>query len=79
MKEKIEWLPPLVLFENYGGNWDQYLDALYKFFKEDFIDSAPNPEGMKVALKRHSIEKGKKPHSGTSYRKGNRKRIDCLI
>lgn len=59
MTEKIEWLPPFVLFENYGGNWDEYLDALYKFFKEDFIDSAPKLEGMKVALKRHPIEKGK--------------------
>ncbi len=34
MTEKIEWLPPLVLLEDYGGNWDRYLDALYKFFKE---------------------------------------------
>jgi len=57
--EKVEWLPPLVLFENYGGEWDRYLNALYKFFKQDFIDSAPTLEGMKVALKHHPIEKGK--------------------
>jgi hypothetical protein len=43
--EKVEWLPPLVLFEDYGGNWDQYLDVLYKFFKEAFIDSSPTLEG----------------------------------
>jgi len=57
--EKIDWLPPLVLLEDYGGNWDQYLDVLYKFFKEDFIDRPPTLGGMKVALKRHPIEKGK--------------------
>ena len=59
MTEKIDWLPPLILLEDYGGNWDQYLNALYKFFKEDFIDSSPTLEGMRVALKRHPIEKGK--------------------
>jgi hypothetical protein len=58
--EKVEWLPLLVLLENYGGNWDQYLDALYEFFKEDFLDSAPMLNGMKVALKRHPIEKGRR-------------------
>jgi hypothetical protein len=57
--EKVEWLPPLVLFEDYGGNWDQYLDVLFKFFKEAFIDSSPTLEGMKVVLKRHPVEKGK--------------------
>ncbi|MEW6374751.1 MAG: hypothetical protein AB1502_03045 [Thermodesulfobacteriota bacterium] len=59
MTEKIGWLPPLVLFEDHGGDWDQYLNALYKFFKEDFVDSPPTLKGMKVALKRHPIEKGK--------------------
>jgi len=57
--EKVEWLPPLVLFEDYGGGWDRYLDVLYKFFKEAFIDSSPTLEGMKVVLKRHPVEKGK--------------------
>jgi hypothetical protein len=46
--EKIDWLPPLVLLEEYGGNWDQYLN-----------DSRPTLKGMRVALKRHPIEKGK--------------------
>ena len=59
MTEKIEWLPPLVLLEDYGGGWDRYLDVLYEFFKGDFIDSAPTLGGMKVTLKRHPIEKGK--------------------
>jgi len=57
--EQVEWLPPLVLFEHYGGNWDRYLDVLYRFFKEDFIESAPTFKGMKLVLKRHPIEKGK--------------------
>jgi hypothetical protein len=57
--KKIDWLPPLVLLEDYGGNWGQYLNVLYKFFEEDFIDSAPTLGGMKVVLKRHPVEKGK--------------------
>lgn len=51
--EKPSWLPELVLFENYGGNWHHYLDALYDFFKKDFIDSKPTFEGRRVGLKRH--------------------------
>lgn len=33
-------LPPLVLFEDYNGDWNDYLCALYKCFKEDFIDNS---------------------------------------
>lgn len=49
MTKKIDWLPPLVLFEDYGGNWDQYLNVLYKFFMEDFIGSPPTLKGMRIA------------------------------
>jgi len=57
--EQVKWLPPLVLFEDYGGDWDRYLDVLYRFFKKDFIESAPTFKGLKLVLKRHPIEKGK--------------------
>lgn len=29
MSEAPDWLPPLVLFNDYGGDWDAYLDAIY--------------------------------------------------
>lgn len=41
MPESSNWLPDLVLFSNYHGNWDLYLDAIYEFFKMDFINSQP--------------------------------------
>jgi hypothetical protein len=53
------WLPDLVLFENYGGSWDHYLDALYAFFKIDFIDSQPLFQGLRLGLKRHPLSNGK--------------------
>lgn len=35
--KKPEWLPDLVLFEDFGGDWSKYVDVLYKFFEKDFI------------------------------------------
>lgn len=55
MTEQIAWLPALALFEEYGGDWNQYLDALYTFFKQDFIDSRPAYNGVTLALKRHPV------------------------
>lgn len=53
------WLPPLVLFSDYGGNWDAYLDAIYDWFKQDFIDSKPMFQGRRLGLKRHPMSHGK--------------------
>jgi hypothetical protein len=55
----LSWLPDLELFENYGGDWDRYLDALYEFFKTDFIDSQPVFRGLRLGLKRHPLSMGK--------------------
>ena len=53
------WLPPLVLFSDYGGNWDAYLNALYAWFKKDFIDSKPVFQGRRLGLKRLPMTHGK--------------------
>lgn len=53
------WLPPLVFFEDYGGDWQRYLEALYEFFKNDFINGRPVFEGRRVGLKRHPLSQGK--------------------
>ena len=47
------------MFESYEGNWDLYLDALYAFFKNDFIDSQPVFQGLRLRLKRHPLSQGK--------------------
>jgi hypothetical protein len=53
------WLPPLVMLQDYGGNWGCYVEALYQFFKSDFVDSHPTFKGTKLALKRLPYEQGK--------------------
>jgi len=59
MTESLGWLPPLILFKKYQGDWNVYVEALYQYFKTDFVDSKPSYEGRKLNLKRHPIEQGK--------------------
>ncbi len=54
-----DWLPPLVLFNDYGGDWDAYLAAIYTWFKRDFVDSKPVFQGRRLGLKRHPLTNGK--------------------
>lgn len=53
------WLPPLVLLKDYGGDWSQYVEAVYACFQEDFIDSNPEFQGRRLGLKRHPLSNGK--------------------
>ena len=53
------WLPDLVRFEEYAGNWDYYLSVLYSIFKDDFINSTPRFKGLRFGMKRHPLLKGK--------------------
>ncbi|MEA2084901.1 MAG: hypothetical protein U9O82_11845 [Thermodesulfobacteriota bacterium] len=55
----VDWLPELVLLESFSGNWENYLEAVYNCFKQDFIDNRPVFEGIKLALKRHPLSSGK--------------------
>jgi hypothetical protein len=59
MSESPDWLPPLVLLSDHGGYWHRYLDALYAWFKQDFIDSKPVFQGRRLGLKRHPMTDGK--------------------
>lgn len=54
-----DWLPPLVLMGDSGGDWATYEEVLYGWFKSDFIDSVPAWPGKRVGLKRHPLSKGK--------------------
>lgn len=54
-----DWLPPLVLLSDYGGNWEAYLEALYSWFKRDFVDSKPVFQGRRLGLKRYPLSQGK--------------------
>ncbi len=59
MTDTPEWLPPLVLFGDYGGDWEQYVEAIYAYFKEDFIDNKLEFRGRRLGLKRHPLSNGK--------------------
>jgi hypothetical protein len=59
MSKTTVWLPPLVLFNAYGGDWQAYLEAIYAWFKQDFIDSKPVFQGRRLGLKRIPITHGK--------------------
>lgn len=59
MRETPDWLPPLVLFEDFQGNWDAYLEAIYAWFKQEFIDTKPVFQGRRLGLKRHPLTYGK--------------------
>lgn len=54
-----EWLPGLVLLKDCEGDWQRYLNALYEFFKKDFVESQPIFEGKRLGLKRHPMSNGK--------------------
>ena len=59
MSETPDWLPPLVLFNDFGGNWETYMEAIYSFFKQDFIDNKPVFQGRRLGLKRLPMTHGK--------------------
>jgi len=59
MTTLYDWLPPLVLFRDYGGNWKRYVEVLYEYFERDFVNDRPSFRGTRLALKRHPMEQGK--------------------
>ena len=59
MNQNQQWLPALVRLGDHEGSWHRYLDALYAFFTQDFIDDRPEFQGRRVGHKRHPLEQGK--------------------
>ncbi len=53
------WLPSLVLFNDYDGDWNRYLNAVYSYFEADFAHSKPVFRGTRLGLKRHPEYDGK--------------------
>lgn len=59
MNNQPEWLLPLVLLADHGGDWERYLAAVYAYFSHNFVDSQPVFRGRKLGLKRHPMSHGK--------------------
>ena len=52
-------LPEIIELNQYGGNFQEYIEAIYKYFKEDFIEKQPSFRGQRLGLKRHPLFKDK--------------------
>jgi len=59
MNPRPEWLPPLVELADYNGNWKRYEEALYGFFRADFVDATARFRYLPVRLKRMPMYEGK--------------------
>lgn len=59
MTDEPDWLPPLVLFEDSDGDWGTYLEVVYDWFTQDFVDDKPVFQGRSLGLKRHPMAHGK--------------------
>lgn len=54
-----DWIPDLVYLEDFGGDWQAYLEGVHQVFLNDFVRSKPTWPGKRVSLKRHPEYDGK--------------------
>ena len=59
MEIRPEWLPPLMLLNDYAGDWKRYIEEVYSAFYADFIQSQPRFRGRWVRCRRDPIFDGK--------------------
>ncbi len=59
MPNAFDWLPDLVLLNSYENSWNKYLEALYAFYKADFLNSKPKYRNMDIGVKRLPLYKNK--------------------
>lgn len=58
MPEKLV-LPSKILLEEFNGVFEDFFNAVYTVFKNDFVDSQPNFRGKRLGLKKHPYVDGK--------------------
>ena len=59
MSDDPSWLPPLILLNDYGGDWSKYVEAIYERFNEDLLTNQPKYDGKWVRCRRDPIYDGK--------------------
>ena len=59
MSEGKDWLPSLIRLEDYDGNWDKYINAVFAIFYHDFIETQPRFAGKWIRCRRDPIQDGK--------------------
>ena len=52
-------LPKLIELSEFGGDFAQYLEAVYEIFTEEFIRNRPSFRGVRLGLKKFPISDGK--------------------
>lgn len=50
--------PELIEFNDYGGNFQAYFDAVYKVFRDSFITSQPLYNDLRVSAQKHPLVDG---------------------
>jgi hypothetical protein len=55
----VSWLPDLVKYDSSKMTLDQYIEALYEYFKQDFIYTKPKFNGEELALKKYPLRDNK--------------------
>jgi len=48
-------LPELIELNDFGGNFNAYLEAIYEIFKTDFVKSKPVFQGKRLGLKKYPL------------------------
>ncbi len=48
-------LPALITLDEFGGNFNDYLEAVYLAFKENYVTNKPVFQGRRLALKKHPL------------------------
>ncbi len=58
MSNPPDWLPNLLLLEDFDGNWQRYEDEVFAIFYRDFIENQPKFQNKWIRCRRDLI-KGK--------------------
>ena len=59
MKELPDWLPALMEFGDFGGDWTRYVNEVFAIFHRDFIQTQPVIAGRRVMIRRDPMCEGK--------------------
>jgi hypothetical protein len=59
MTDSAEWLPPLTLLADHGGNWHRYLDCVYRHFCQDFKPCRFTINGKRIGIQKEPIVDGR--------------------
>ncbi|MFH1429891.1 MAG: hypothetical protein ABIH39_09150, partial [Candidatus Margulisiibacteriota bacterium] len=73
MHNQHPWIPPLIKHTEYKDIED-FIEAIYKHFKEDFVDNKPTFRDKRLGLKRLPLKDGKEATFWHFISKGDKKR-----